>query len=64
MRPMKEKLEFIRLPLLLVVIFFVGRLVLGAAGVSYDAGNRVFLGAIGWSLSGLIPQERISRESR
>src|SRR5437762_5974500 len=43
---MKEKLEFIRLPILLFVIFFVGRLALGAAmGVnqtSYDLSNRLF----------------------
>jgi hypothetical protein len=37
----KEKLEFIRLPIVLIVIFFIGRLVMGAAGASYDAGNRV-----------------------
>ena len=28
---MKDKLEFIRLPILLFVIFFIGRLALGAA---------------------------------
>jgi hypothetical protein len=43
---MKEKLEFIRLPILLFVIFFLGRLILGAAmGVnkaSYDVSNRLF----------------------
>lgn len=39
---MREKLNFIRLPLLLVAIFFVGRLALGAAGASYDLGNRLF----------------------
>jgi len=43
---MKEKLQFVRLPILLFVIFFVGRLALGAAmGVSkptYDLGNRLF----------------------
>ena len=43
---MKEKLQFVRLPILLFVIFFVGRLVLGAAlGVSkesYDISNRLF----------------------
>ena len=43
---MKEKLQFVRLPILLFVIFFVGRLVLGAAmGVSkptYDLANRLF----------------------
>jgi hypothetical protein len=43
---MKEKLEFIRLPILLFVIFFIGRLILGAAmGVSkasYDVSNRLF----------------------
>lgn len=39
---MKEKLSFIRFPIVLIVIFFVGRLVMGAAGASYEAGNRVF----------------------
>ena len=39
---MKDKVRFIRLPLLLIVLFFVGRLAMGAAGASYDAANRVF----------------------
>ena len=43
---MKEKLAFVRLPILLFVLFFVGRLVMGAAmGVSkesYDLSNRLF----------------------
>jgi len=43
---MREKLQFVRLPILLFVIFFVGRLALGAAmGVSkesYDISNRLF----------------------
>src|SRR5688572_9690581 len=39
---MKDKLAFIRFPLFLVMLFFIGRLVLGAMGVSYDAANRVF----------------------
>jgi hypothetical protein len=43
---MKEKLQFVRLPIVLFVLFFVGRLVLGAAmGVnkqSYDLANRLF----------------------
>src|SRR5579863_3252153 len=43
---MKDKLEFVRLPILLFVIFFVGRLALGAGmGVSkasYDLSNRLF----------------------
>src|SRR5207247_2552051 len=42
---MKDKLEFVRLPILLFVIFFIGRLVLGAGmGVSkgsYDLSNRL-----------------------
>jgi hypothetical protein len=46
MRRMREKLQFVRLPILLFVIFFVGRLALGAAmGVnksSYDLANRLF----------------------
>jgi hypothetical protein len=43
---MKEKLQFARLPIVLFVIFFVGRLIIGAAmGVnknSYDIANRLF----------------------
>ena len=43
---MKEKLQFVRLPILLLVLFFVGRLALGAGlGVSketYDLANRLF----------------------
>jgi len=43
---LREKLEFARLPILLFIIFFVGRLALGAAmGVnktSYDLANRLF----------------------
>ena len=43
---MREKLEFVRLPILLIVIFFVGRLTMGAAlGVNkstYDLSNRAF----------------------
>ena len=43
---MKEKLEFIRLPILLFVLFFVGRLALGAGmganKTSYDLANRLF----------------------
>jgi hypothetical protein len=43
---MKEKLQFVRLPILLFVIFFIGRLALGAAlGISkesYDISNRLF----------------------
>lgn len=43
---MREKLAFVRLPILLFVLFFVGRLVMGAVmGVtkeSYDLSNRLF----------------------
>ena len=39
---MREKLYFVRLPLLLVALCFVGRLTLGAAGASYEVGNRLF----------------------
>ena len=43
---MKEKLQFARLPILLFILFFIGRLVIGAAlGVnktSYDLANRLF----------------------
>lgn len=36
------KFNLIRLPVLFLVIFFVGKLVVGAAGGSYDLGNRLF----------------------
>lgn len=43
---MREKLQFAKLPILLIVIMFVGRLILGAAlganKSSYDLSNRVF----------------------
>lgn len=43
---MREKLQFVRLPIILFVVFFIGRLALGASmGVSkqsYDVVNRVF----------------------
>src|SRR6476646_3970583 len=43
---MKEKLAFDRLPIVLFIIFFIGRLALGASlGVSketYDLANRLF----------------------
>ena len=39
---MKERLEFIRLPMLLLGLFFIGKLVVGALGGSYDLGNRLF----------------------
>ena len=43
---MREKLRFIRLPIVLFVIFFLGRLAVGAiSGVnkqSYDLANRLF----------------------
>jgi hypothetical protein len=39
---MSDKLAFIRFPIVLIVIFFIGRLAMGAAGASYEAGNRVF----------------------
>jgi hypothetical protein len=39
---MSNKLQFIRLPLLLLLLFFIGKLVVGAAGGSYDLGNRLF----------------------
>jgi hypothetical protein len=42
----REKLQFVRLPILLLVLFFIGRVALGAAmGVSkssYDLSNRLF----------------------
>src|SRR5947207_2668338 len=43
---MKEKFQFVRLPIVLFIIFFVGRLLIGAVmGVnktSYDLSNRLF----------------------
>ena len=39
---MKEKLDFVRLPIVLILIAFVGRLVMSVMGASYDVGNRVF----------------------
>src|SRR5215467_2142321 len=43
---MKEKLDFVKLPIVLFVVFFLGRLALGTAlGVNkqtYDLANRLF----------------------
>lgn len=39
---MSAKLALIRLPILLLVIFFLGKLILGATGVSYESGTQVF----------------------
>ena len=39
---MKDKIEFICLPILLVVLFFIGRMVMGLTGAPYDDANRVF----------------------
>lgn len=39
---MRAMLQFLRLPFLLTLIFFIGRLVMGATGASYQAGNSVF----------------------
>ena len=43
---MKEKIQYVRLPILLLVLFFIGRLAFGAGlGVrreTYDVANRVF----------------------
>lgn len=39
---MKERLSFIRLALVLVGLFFVGKLIVGAAGGSYALGTRLF----------------------
>ena len=43
---MKEKLAFVRLPLLLVLVFFAGRVLMGAAlganKTTYDLSNRIF----------------------
>ncbi len=39
---MKDRIEFIRLAIILLVLFFIGKLVVGALGGSYDLGNRLF----------------------
>lgn len=39
---MSDRLNFIRLPLLLLVIFFLGKLIVGALGGSYELGIRLF----------------------
>ncbi len=39
---MKEKIDFVRLAWVLLVLFFVGKLIVGAAGGSYELGNRLF----------------------
>lgn len=39
---MSEKLAFVRLPIILIGVFFIGRIVMSLAGASYESGNRVF----------------------
>ena len=39
---MQDKLQFIRFPVLLLTLYFVGKLVVGAAGGSYELGIRLF----------------------
>ncbi|HEV8130767.1 MAG TPA: hypothetical protein VGQ81_05920 [Acidobacteriota bacterium] len=39
---MLDKIRFIALPIVLLLIAFVGRLIMGAKGVPYAAANRVF----------------------
>ena len=39
---MKEKLDFIRLPMVVVLVFFAGNLILGATGASYEIAKRLF----------------------
>jgi hypothetical protein len=39
---MKDTLRFVLLPFVLMLVFFIGRLAMGAAGASYEAGNAVF----------------------
>jgi hypothetical protein len=38
----KERLQFVRLALLLLGLFFVGKLIVGASGGSYALGTRLF----------------------
>ncbi|HLV00334.1 MAG TPA: hypothetical protein VKZ59_03655 [Acidobacteriota bacterium] len=39
---MTEKINFVRLPWLLLFLFFLGKLIVGAAGGSYELSNRLF----------------------
>jgi hypothetical protein len=39
---MSERISFIRLPMLLLGLFFIGKLLVGAFGGSYELGNRLF----------------------
>ena len=39
---MKEKVDFIRLAWLLLILFFIGKLIVGAMGGSYELGTRLF----------------------
>ena len=39
---MQDKLQFIRFPVLLLTLYFVGKLVVGVAGGSYELGIRLF----------------------
>lgn len=39
---MKEKIEYIRLAWVLLFLFFLGKLIVGFAGGSYELGNRLF----------------------
>ena len=39
---MGDKIRFVRLAIVLLLITFIGRLVMGALGASYEATNRVF----------------------
>ena len=39
---MSERIQFVRLAWLLLLLFFVGKLIVDAAGGSYDLGNRLF----------------------
>ena len=37
-----KRFEFIKLPVVLLLVFFVGKLIVGAAGGSYELGIRLF----------------------
>ena len=39
---MGDKIRFVRLAIVLLLITFIGRLVMGAMGASYEATNRIF----------------------
>lgn len=39
---MSERIRFIKLPIVLLILVFIGRVAMGASGASYETANRVF----------------------